>query len=34
MHARVEYDEHAARNAFEHVRAFMQRLGERVSEPK
>jgi len=28
MHARVEYDEHAARKAFEHVRAFMQRLAE------
>jgi hypothetical protein len=32
MHARVEYGEHDALAAFEHVRAFMQRLAQRVSE--
>jgi len=32
MHARADYDEHAALSAFHHVRAFMQRLATRVSE--
>jgi hypothetical protein len=32
MHTRIEYDEHEALSAFQHVRAFMQRLAERVAE--
>jgi len=32
MHTRIDYDEHSAMSAFEHVRSFMQRLSERVSE--
>ena len=33
-HTRVDYDEHAALSAFNHVRAFIQRLAERVREVK
>ena len=32
MHTRVDYDQHQALRAFDHVRGFMQRLAERVSE--
>lgn len=32
MHSRVQYGGHDALSAFEHVRAFMQRLAQRVSE--
>lgn len=32
MHARVIYDHHQAKSAFDHVKAFMQRLATRVSE--
>jgi len=32
MHTRADYDEHWARSAFVHVRAFVQRLSTRVKE--
>lgn len=32
MHARIDYDYHQAQSAFDHVKAFMQRLATKVSE--
>jgi hypothetical protein len=32
MHTRSRYDEHQAQSAFNHVRAFMQRLADKISE--
>ena len=34
MHARVSYDAHQAQSAFDHVKAFMQRLATKISETK
>jgi nucleoside diphosphate kinase len=34
MHTRVDYNQHTAKNALEHVRDFMQRLAKKLSEDR